>query len=232
MKFSPDEKLIAVLTEGNDISFERDMTNFEGGVVVSRGGIPVKSLGRKSTLSIVDVDTGKYLVNETDLLFFDDGLSWSPDGTKLLLSSFKDQEADFTENLRDIENVGFLLKQAKPKFVCEYDIATRTLTPLFEGYCGKYSPDGKHILFIRANNFMLYSCKSQETKLLNKIYTHDPRPQWSPSGKSIVAFEDAKSMGFTVMFSLRIYVMSIDDPNEMLIIGEQQEYKGLRWIAE
>lgn len=232
LKFSPDEKLIAALTEGDDVSIERDMTNFKGGIVVSTGGIPVESLGYKSTLTIVDIDTEKILVEENDIVIFDDGLSWSPDGTKLLLSSFKDQEADFTENLRDMENAGFVLKQAKPKFVCEYDIATKTLTPLFEGYCGKYSPGGERILYIKDNNFMLYSCKSQETKLLNKVYERDPMPQWSPNGKSIVAFEDVKSMDFANMFSLRIYVMSIDDPNEMLIIGKEQEYKGLRWIAE
>lgn len=232
LKFSPDEKLVAALTEGDKVSIERDMTNFKGGVVVSTGGIPVESLGYKSTLTIVDIDTEKILVDEKDIVIFDDGLSWSPDGTKLLLSSFKDQEADFTKNLRDVKNAGFILKQAKPKFVCEYDIATKTLTPLFEGYCGKYSPDGKRILFIKDSNFMLYSCKSQETKLLNNIYERDPMPQWSPNGKSIVAFEDVKSMGLTNLFSLRIYVMSVDDPNEMLIIGKKQRYKGLRWIAE
>lgn len=232
LKFSPNEKLIAALTKGDEISIERDMTNFKGGVVVSTGGIPVESLGYKSTLTIVDVETESILDEEKNILIFDDGLSWSPDGTKLLLSSFKDQEANFSENLRDVNNVGFILKQAKPKFVCEYDIAKKVLTPLFEGYCGRYSPDGKYILFIKDDKFMLYTCESQETKALNKIYEHNPMPQWSPSGKSIVAFEDVKSMGFANLFSLRIYVMSIDDPNEMLIIGEKQEYKGLRWIAD
>ena len=233
LKFSPDEKLIAILTEGDDISFERDMTNFKGGVVVSTtGGIPITSLGNKSTLTIVDIDTETILVDERDIVFFDDGLSWSPDGTKLLLSSFKDKEADFNENLRDVENAGLILNQPKSKYVCEYNIPLKTLTPLFEGYCGRYSPDGEHILFIKDNNFMLYTCKSQETKTLHSIYDHNPMPQWSPNGNSIVAFEDVKSVGFDKLFSSRIYVMSVEDPNMMLIIGDEQEYKGLRWIAE
>lgn len=232
LKFSPDEKRIAALTKGEEVLIENDLTNFKGGIVVTKGETSVKSLGYKSTLTIVDIDTEKILVDENDIVIFDDGLSWLPDGTKLLLSSFKDTKADFVENLRDTANADLILKQAKPKFVCEYDIDTKTLTPLFEGYCGRYSPDGKYILFIKDNNFMLYSCKSQGTKLLNKVYGRNPMPQWSPTGKNIAAFENIKSMGFDNIFSLRIYVMSVDDPNEMLIIGKEQIYKGLRWIEE
>lgn len=229
LNFSPNEEFIAALTYGGDISVERDMSNFRGGVLIRENGVPVETIGRNSVLTIIALDTSQIVQKEKGFIIFNDGVSWSPDGKKLLLTSVKN-EAEFTASIKKDNNGSIMLETKIPKYVCEYEIATRTLTPLFEGYCGRYSPDGRQILFIQNDNFMLYSCDSGNIRNLHETYSNRPFAQWSPSGKSIAAFEQPS--GISNMFASRIYVMSIEDPNEMLIIGDKQNYYGLRWISE
>jgi len=232
LQFSPNGKYIAALREDEKISYKRDMTNFEGGVVVSQNGTPVKSLGRKSTVVIVDLDSHQKTQIDDNILIFNDGISWSKNSEKLLFSSIEVPSANLIYGSNDSSYSGIILEKPKSKFLFEYDITSNTYERLIEGYCGRYSPDGKSILFIKDDSFMLYDVDTKEVRTLNEIYCKNPMPQWSPSGKSIVAFENIKGGGFKQIFSRRIYVMSIDKPDEMLIIGNASEYNGLHWISE
>ncbi len=144
----------------------------------------------------------------TETPFVEHGLSWSPDGKKILYSSDQGGQEDL-----------FVLEQddpEHPELTKAHRFKTTRLTNNAEAEAGaNFAPDGNRIFFLRSGKLCTMKPDGSDEKVLvdqPQVFDYD----WSPDGKWIVY---ARLDG---SFASELYVMPID--------GSQpaQEYHALR----
>ena len=111
----------------------------------------------------------------TDSPAFDHGITWSPDGKKLLfLSDRAGQEDIYTLEPDDPEH---------PDLVNAHRYKVKRITNSPEAELGvSFSPDGKRVAFLRASKLMTMNPDGTDQKLLvsdRQVFDYD----WSPDGK-------------------------------------------------
>ena len=132
----------------------------------------------------------------TETPFVEHGLSWSPDGKKILYSSDQGGQEDL-----------FVLEQddpEHPELTKAHRFKTTRLTNNAEAEAGaNFAPDGNRIFFLRSGKLCTMKPDGSDEKVLvdqPQVFDYD----WSPDGKWIVY---ARLDG---SFASELYVMPID----------------------
>jgi len=119
---------------------------------------------------------GNRSINFEELKWMRPGISWSPDGEKIILASKSGKQDAF--HIIDIET------GKSEKKVIKMDGL----------FTASWSPDGKNIVFIgnkgQASDLFLYNLDTEELSYLTHDVFSDTEPDWSPDGKWVAFVSD------------------------------------------
>lgn len=153
-----------------------------------------------------------------------EGISWSPDGSKIAFVTIEDQTAfelkegaggNFTEEeIRIIDH--------SPHMLYLWDIAQNKTYPLVKGRHPDWSPDGESILFSRGSRqALVYSItEKREHELFTLVESYWPRFRWFGGTDKVLAsvFHNGRPPGLALMV-----VIDVKNPERRHAIGQCQE---------
>ncbi len=146
-----------------------------------------------SQIMVADVD-GTNLKQLTEGPYFNWTPRWSPDGRQLLFETTRNETPATSGGggQRDI-------------YVMDADGKNQTnLTPKSYGHNASWSPDGKHIAYMKYGAIFTMKSDGSEKKNISRSKVRDSEPAWSPDGQWI-AFtrtpENSNAMDLWIMKS-------------------------------
>ncbi len=123
---------------------------------------------------------GNRSVDFEELKWLQPGLSWSPDGKRVILAA--------KAGAHDVLYVINTEDDSQEKIELDMDGM----------FTAKWSPDGKQIAFVgsvgRASDIYIYDLEDKELSNLTDDLFSDTEPTWSPDGKKIVFVSERKSV--------------------------------------